>query len=364
MTIIIIGLTILGLVFLQAYIYKRFWRHGLSTDVRFSAKEAFEGDSLLLLEEFTNKKLLPLPWLFVKFRLSKNLVFKNDLGSEDDKHSQDHSDLFSIGIYKRIRRKLPFICAKRGFYTLRELSLRCANLLHTRHFEEQIKTYGELTVFPKLLDDEQNLDLLYKSLDATILSNALINPDPFEFKGIRDYMPTDSLKDINFKATAIGQQLMVNIHAPVSAKRLEIILNLEPYAAYSDNEVYEQGIRLAATAAARYINQDMNVGFYTNGRDNLAKPMARIAMGQSTAHLHAIFTALAHINLYNTVGPMAPYLEEMAQNKLMQDEAVYLIISSYYGDDLAKVLQKMKQAGISAMVAKPGEEAIEWKTAN
>ncbi|MCL2576361.1 MAG: DUF58 domain-containing protein [Defluviitaleaceae bacterium] len=349
MTILVIGAVIGLLVFIQSWVYKKFWRTGLSAVVKFSSKEAFEGDKLFLLEEFTNKKFLPLPWLFVEFKLSSHLHFNGDSGNVQGS-IRAQRDLFSIKIFERIRRKIPFLASKRGFYTLREVGVKASNLLHTKRFEGYFGTYQELTVYPKLIDDAEDIAMLYKNMDAMMLSNALINPDPFEFKGIRDYMPTDSLKNINFKASAIQQQLMVNIHAPVSAKRLEVVLNLQPYSTHDYKEVYEQAIRLAATIASRYINQDVQLGFYTNGRDNNAKPTPRVNMGQSSAHLQSILSALAHLNTSNVPSPIAPHLEQITDNT-----AIYVIISSYYGEDLAAALRQLKESNISYMVIMPME---------
>ncbi|MCL2168847.1 MAG: DUF58 domain-containing protein [Defluviitaleaceae bacterium] len=338
MTIATIGGVILLLVFLQGWLYKKFWRRGFSASVYFSAKEAFEGDKMTLNQEFENRKLLPLPWVFIEFQLSQRLIFSEDFVSGEDGFKRD---LFAIKTFQKIRRKIPFVASRRGFYTLKEVNLKASNLLHTKRYEGFFSTYKELTVFPKILDDDHEIALAYKNLDAMILSNALTNPDPFEFRGIRDYHPTDALKDINFKASAIGQQLMVNIHAPVAAQRLEIVLNLQRYSTSDYKEVHEQAIRLAATIAAHYIDQDVQVGLYTNGRDNNSRKIAALPLGQSAAHLYNILTALAHINLSNVPVPIAPYLETISK-----PDAVYVIISSYYGEDLTAAMGQMKDAGV------------------
>lgn len=40
-----------------------------------------------------------------------------------------------------------------------------------------------------------------QNLDAEVLLNNIINPDPLKFRSIREYQPTDTVRDINFKAT-------------------------------------------------------------------------------------------------------------------------------------------------------------------
>jgi len=335
------ALFVLGAILLSNYIYERHWDRGLYLDFMFSAREAFEGDKLHLSEELSNSKMLPLPWLLVKFQLSKNLKFSHSADpSASDKYYQ--FDLFSLMGYKRVRRKHYFTCQKRGYYKIRRIDLVCSNLLHTKNYAKQIDCVSELTVFPKPLEHNELLsDIELKNLDALILSNSISNPDVFEFKGIRDYMPTDSLCFVNFKASAVSQRLMVNVHAPTSSRRLEIVLNLEPEEPAADPEDYEQAIRLAATIAKRYIGEGVNVGLITNGLDvSTARPIT-VFGGSSAAHLYKIYEALARTAVPLVCPPFAPQLESICGG-----EAVYLLISPHQGDELAYVVESLKARGV------------------
>jgi len=220
------------------------------------------------------------------------------------------------------------------------------------NYEATAKVHSELTVFPRLLDDCDDLKLIYKNLDVAITSKALTNPDPFEFRGIRDYKPTDSMRDINFKATAIAQELMVNIHAPTMSKRLEIVLNLQPHGTGAIYETQEQAIRIAATIAEHFMSEGVQVGFYTNGRGDYFEEPSHLPMGQSSAHLYAIFTSLAHIRLSFSVEPISEYLMHKSEA-----DAVYAIISSYKGADFDKVLEHLNLRSIAHVVITPKEVA-------
>jgi len=349
------GLVVLGLIALQNYVYNKLWDKRLSLDIRFSAKEAFEGDSLILHEELTNNKFLPLPWVFVKFHVSKNLVFE---GSEEQSISDAHyqSDLFSIMMYQSIRRKMNFVCSKRGYYRIRNANLLCTNLLYSSRFNKRMDSTAELTVFPKLLNDHEEIDVIYRNLDAKILSNSLINPDPFEFRGIREYQPTDRMRDINFKASAVAQQLMVNIHAPTSSKRLEIILNLEYNRQYPEFELYEQSIRLVATLAERYINEGVKLGLYTNGKDTFSSESIRVQAGSGPSHMYAIFQALAHVGLTFKAGHMAPHLNNLQEEA---ESPAYLIVSPYCQQDFLDAVESMKNRGLSTFVVVPIQKSMD-----
>ena len=355
MIIIFMGLVVLGLIALQNYVYTKLWDKRLSLDIRFSAKEAFEGDSLILYEELTNNKFLPLPWIFVKFHVSRNLIFENnEEQSISDAHYQ--SDLFSIMMYQSIKRKMNFVCSKRGYYRLRNANLLCTNLLYSSRFNKKVECPSELTVFPKLLESHEDIDIIYRNLDATVLSNSLINPDPFEFRGIREYQPTDRMRDINFKASAVAQQLMVNIHAPTSSKRLEIILNLEYNRQYPEFELYEQAIRLVATLTERYINQGVKLGLYTNGKDTFTSENIRVSAGSGSSHMYQIYQALAHIGLSFKAGNIAPYLDGLRDEG---ESPVYLIVSSYCEGDFMDAVESMKNRGLSTFVIVPTQKGVD-----
>ncbi|MCL2378441.1 MAG: DUF58 domain-containing protein [Defluviitaleaceae bacterium] len=357
MTIVFLALLILTLIALQNYVYRRFWDRGLNIDIKFSAKEAFEGDRLYLTEELTNNKLLPLPWLYLSFRMSNNLEFTDSLVSSEaeaiggtnqnkptintpyNEPSQNQNELFSVMMFQSINRRLSLVCKKRGVYRFERASLAASNLLHTKQFTKDVKAVNQLVVFPKLIDTPE-FDVIYKRMDASILSNQLINPDPFEFRGIREYQPTDPAHTVNFKATAIAQQLMVNIHAPISSKRLNIILNLEPYSAYPDHELYEEALRMAATIARHYVNENVSVAFTTNGRDIDTREEISLRVGSSTAHLYNIFETLARIDLILDVTPMAKHI-----NNITDYETVYLIISPNHQDDLLESFKRLQSRG-------------------
>jgi len=340
------SIIILAVILLQSLAYRKFWDKDLSLNFHFSSREAFEGDALFLHAEIANKKILPLPWLLLEYKLSANLVFPE--GSELEVGELDKSGLYSVMMYKRVRRKLKFVCAKRGYYRLRRVKLTCSNLLHTQTYNKDVGCKTELTVFPSLLKNLDEFAVTIQNLDAMMLMQSLINPDPFAFRGIREYLPTDPLRSVNFKASAVAQQLMVNIHAPTSSKRLEIILNLEHYSNEPETELFEQAIRLVATLADHYISQDVMVGFYTNGRDAYTGQNMHIPCATAPAQLYTIYKALGMLALAFKPSHISTYLDN-----LNDTGCVYVVISSYHEVDFTKALEGMEERGLSTLTILP-----------
>jgi len=346
MPLILLGVVLAVIILLERYVYQRLWQQGLSLELGFSAKEAFEGDQLYLWKRLTNKKFLPLPWIYITLNISDGLKY---LSYEHDEaqHGAQNS-LFSIMGNKSIYRKKPFVCMKRGVYGVYRVYINATNTLHNIHFHTEQRFHAELLVFPKLLDHLDDLDVIFTRLDGSIANNALINPDPFEFRGIRDYQPSDPLKSVNFKASAIAQQLMVNMYAPTSSPKVMLLLNLEGEVTH---DVLEMGIKLIATLASHYIQKGVRTAFSTNGRDASTMNVIALPGGVSNGHLYRIFESLARISFGFHPAPMAQYVDELTDITM-----VYVLVSSHVDDGLIAAFNDAKQRGLDVLLIVPTED--------
>ena len=344
MPLIIISIAILLLVLLQNYCYKRLWDKGLSYDIGFSASEVFEGDELYLRERLTNKKFLPLPLVFVKIPVSAYFIF----GDEEDAVPGVYNSMFSAMMYTAITRKKPLICHKRGVYSILRGTITVSNIMHTKQFDKDLRFNRELLVFPKPLYNFADVSMIFKQLDSAILTNRLINLDPFEFRGIRDYQPTDALKSVNFKASAIAQKLMVNIHAPTADLRLNLVLNMTDCGRTVPQDLYEQGIRLCAALAEHYMEKKASVSFSTNGRDSVTGSTMSLAGGTGGPHLYKIFECLARISTGYICESLTGFVDQLTDR-----EQVYVFVSSYHGADFMDAFSELERRGVSAFLLVP-----------
>ena len=104
---------VLLLYILQAVYYKKYWMRGLECQIRFQDHAVNEGDASCLLETITNRKLLPLTTLQVKFSVSRKLKFSEaeNTATTDNNY---RNDIFSVMSYEKISRSLPFTATKTG----------------------------------------------------------------------------------------------------------------------------------------------------------------------------------------------------------------------------------------------------------
>ncbi|GEM_PF-1625946 len=292
MEILLILFTALFLYIVEGEFYRRVWSKNLEAAVKFSQNHAFCGDRGTLDIELVNRKLLPLPWLWVKLHIHASLKFD---GAEDNKNEyMYYNALFCIMGWQKITRRLPFECTRRGYFPLKAFDVVGTSVLfngkHSKSFDG-----CALTVYPMLANISQLWEILEKT-EGMAESSGFINPDPFEFAGVREYMPYDSLKDINFKASAHTGTLMSNKHNPTVKGEITIILCMKLLKQNFEEERFEYSISLAAALAEHYISRGFTVALYSNGIDGFDKSIVKIEAGSGEGTLIDIYEALARVD--------------------------------------------------------------------
>ncbi len=295
------------LLAVQGAVYRRHWSRGLTVEMRFSQKTGVEGSSLQLVETVASRKLLPLPWLTVKFQVSRNLGFEDSPHAivTDDYYRQD---LFSLGMYQRVTRTLRVDLKKRGYYTIRSLDLLSCDLLLVQNLVVRAASDSALTVVPRPIPREA-FGIRYDRLVGSLLVRTAPLPDPFEFRTIREYLPTDTLKSVNWLATARTGDLKVNVHECTAARDVLILLNVRGDREYDDDRPVEDCLRIASTLCEALVEDGISVGLVSNGRDIVTGETAEIEPGQSLAHVRAIQEQLGRLDLSRRANDFAEILE-------------------------------------------------------
>ncbi len=248
---------------LQNYIYRRYWARGLTVEMKVSRNRATEGEKLVLEEVISNAKRLPLPTLKVKFKVSKYLQFQDSTGTNVSDY-YNRNDMFSILMQQRITRTLPFVCTRRGHFSMYAASFVCSNFFMTEEYIKDLTLDMEFLVYPRTVDVSR-FHREYQTLLGDIITKKYIQEDPFSFRGIREYQPYDSMKTVNWKSSAKQGQWMVNQRNFTAGQQVDIYLNLSPDVGYRDVELMEEAIRLTKTFALYFLERGMELSVYTNG---------------------------------------------------------------------------------------------------
>lgn len=333
-----IAIALLGavLIFLiQRGLYRYYWSRKLFIDLKFSTSHCMEGEDAYLTQTITNQKLLPIPILRIKFQTSRHLVFYDNNNSQLSDNNY-RNDLVSLVMYQRLTRNLKFLCSRRGFYTINHCDIVCSDLFITESMVSNLALDLSLYVYPRYIDQVRINPTFHKIL-GNVLTKRFINEDPFEFAGIRQYQIYDTLKSINWNASAKTGELKVNVHDTTSSQQVKILLNLESHTIWIYDDILEESIRLAASLANLLIKQGIPTGIYSNARDLITKETLAIPPGSGNNHITSICEGLARLDTSLPVQPFVSFSDQLI--RVTNENDYFIIISFYHKEDLQKLFK-------------------------
>ncbi|MBQ6661024.1 MAG: DUF58 domain-containing protein [Lachnospiraceae bacterium] len=285
----------LSYMFMRAY-YRRHWQDKLQFSLQFSQETSREGEWVSLEEVITNNKAMPLPALKVKFQLSKYMQLEDH---DAKKHVTDHyyrNDLFSIGGYKKVIRRIPVMAIKRGPYRVEGIQVVGSDIFFSKQYAYVTDTmHTELLVTPTNYTIGTG-DLPFRTMWGDVVSKLKLYEDFSAFAGLRDYQPGDPIQRINWKASARSGDWQVNYYDTTMDKRLHIVLHAERGPMSHEEDLREELLRLGASfsASALGIGQSVSIECNVSGADG-GTPLI-IPEGSSMGHLTTIEIGLAKID--------------------------------------------------------------------
>ncbi|MDE5863835.1 MAG: DUF58 domain-containing protein [Lachnospiraceae bacterium] len=341
---------------LQMILYGRFWDENLTVSISYSKTYADVGDTIELLEQIENRKPLPLPILYVKF--CSSITFQYE--AAENVSLSDHyyrNDIFSVLGNQQITRTQTFRTTKRGCYIIDSINLVSSDLFMRNRYAAVADNHAVLYVYPKQLTDRQSL-----SLTSSIIGNVTrrtLYEDPLSFRGIRDYTSQDSMRYINWKATAKNQQLMVNTYFDTQNSEVILLLNVDTQTIKRSEPLQEYLICIAATLLRQFTRLGLASRLAVNLADsNTDRPViSDLGIGQE--HLQKLLQILALLNLSEEPMDFLSFFD--GSNSLFshrENSTAYVIISNYRRDDLLMQYRSKKQSGYQLHFICPEEKGL------
>lgn len=162
--------------------------------------------------------------------------------------------------------------------------------------------------------------------------------------GIREYVPGDSFNRIHWPSSMRGRGLMVKTFELDPASEIWIVLDLErrTAAGHDEEATDEYGVRIAASVARHYINENRPVGLIAFGKDLWVQEPERTGH-QLTRILEMLATAYS-------VGdaPLANVL--MEEQRRFGRHTTLVVITSATDDSWLPAIQSLTQRGVKAAV--------------
>ncbi len=221
---------------------------------------AFWGELVPVTIQLTNKGRLPIPWIQVQESVAIQL-----------KTGEPLHQVVSLGRGETTEFNYKIIARRRGYYQLGPLRLTTGDLFGIHPELVAFLPADYLTIYPRLTPLTQ-LGLPSRLPFGTIASHQRLFEDPARPMGIRDFRSGDTIRQINWKASAHTRQLMVKTFQPAISLETAVLLNLHTgdYTFGNRKDLAEWAIEVAASLAAHLVNQRQGVGLITNGIDPLA----------------------------------------------------------------------------------------------
>jgi uncharacterized protein (DUF58 family) len=224
---------------------------------------AFPNEKVAVQLELTNPSWLPVVWLSIF-----------DSAVPEISPDKSFRQVFSLGPHGNRRFQYQLLTYKRGYYPVGPLFLQSGDLFGLSSESFSQGTADHLTVYPHIVP-LSNLRLPSRSPLGTLRHTQPIFEDPTRVIGKRNYTTGDSLRRVDWKASAAAGHLQVKQYEPSIALETALILDLGE-SGYDRRQRYdatELAIVVAASVASYIVNQRQAVGLITNAKDAANAPV-------------------------------------------------------------------------------------------
>lgn len=354
--VILIGAFLMNYVLVN--VYGHLWGKNLDAKVEFQQEPALEGREAMLTETIYNRKWLFLPVLQVGFQIHRNLCFAD--GENTSVSDQCYKrDIFSVGGYQKITRTIPFQCSKRGYYELSQVELVTRSPLMNGKFYKTLQSPDHFYVYPRMVDDTR-LEIPFQKVMGSVRAQKNLYEDPFEFRGIREYQPTDPMHKINWKVSARSDQWMVNLYDSTSAQEVILLLDVEDETIWKFDEIHEEGIRLAAALSSRLLQNGIPVGIYTNGKDLKSEECFSLHPGTGPQQVRSLYEGLTRLDLGKQPEHMEVILDRLREQE-NRGNRTYVMISKNQRESCYEGYERLIQEGGQGIWIATLYDDMEWK---
>jgi uncharacterized protein (DUF58 family) len=158
-------------------------------------------------------------------------------------------------------RELPLglRCTRWGVLELGRVDVRARGALRMVTWEARLESRRRLKAYPSPL----TLQRLLAPLETQAFTGsevARVKGDGVEYADIRDFVPGDRVRSINWRASARREGLVVNERHP--ERNTDVVLFIDSFADVRAGEtsVLDEAVRAAATLATRYLERRDRVG--------------------------------------------------------------------------------------------------------
>jgi uncharacterized protein (DUF58 family) len=335
-------------LFVGAPLLGRWWSgrvvNGLSFTRRYDTK-AFPGEVIPVRIDVQNNTFLPAVWLRVQ-----------DYYPIEVAETSTFQQVISLGPKEKTRLDYTLKAQKRGYYTIGPLHVTSGDLLGLTAERQSQGPTDNLTIYPRVIPFSE-VQLPSRSPMGTMRHKQPIFEDPTRPAGKRDYRPGDSLRRIDWKATAATGRMQTKLFEPSIALETVIFLdlNLHDYPTRYRSDSTELAIVLAASLGHWVVSKRQTTGLVTNGLDPLSldSRAAPLPARKGRAHLMRVLEVLARIKAAETSEPFTTLLRHNRVH--LPWGTTMILITGSAETELFDELLQARRSGLNPVLVLVGE---------
>jgi uncharacterized protein (DUF58 family) len=282
---------------LGAYFFGRWWRDralgGLEYHRRLHPR-ALLGENVTVRLEVVNRSWLPIPWVRIHESLPVELAVPNFFRR-------------AVALPPRGKTVVEYLLRgnKRGYYRIGPLYLQSGDLLGLEAASERQGPPDYLTIYPRIVPIRRCPIPSFSPMGVLRFHQPLFE-DPSRVIGKREYQAGDSLRRIDWKASAAAGRLQVRQFEPAISLEVAIFLNLcgKDFEQRTRIDAAELAIVTAASLASYVAAKRQPVGLESNGFDP-REPESRIhslPVRRGTGHMMLVMEKLARLQMHDGEG--------------------------------------------------------------
>ncbi len=336
-------------LFVGAYIIGNWWNNRVLKSIthrRVFTDHAFPGEIIPVQIEMENKSLLPAVWFQILELVPLEIASTHSI-----------QKIVSFAGHAKIKIDYLLTPQRRGYYKVGPLRYSSGDLLGLTSIKQIEGAPSFLTVYPKVYP-LSSVKIPSRSPMGDLKHEQPIFEDPSRPIGKRDYQSGDSLRRIDWKASASVGRLQVKQFEPSIALETVLFLNLNPeeYQLKTRFLATEVAISIAASLANWITTRKQTVGLITNGidiLDNKAQPQP-LSPHKGRTHLMRLLETLARIQ----TSPIETCLSLFHRHRFgLNWGTTVIVITGQVDEALFNEFFAAKKTGLDIVIVLIGEVA-------
>lgn len=319
---IIVTITVLLLIFIL-WFARRFEKHGADKvveTVTVSNNRIRAGEYIEYVLQIQNIKLLILP--VINAIITIPYSFSCEINSQIIGRKEENNLFRTIKVttsllsYQQVKQRFSLKANERGYYEIKTI-LSAQDLLGMKNIHIADQKIEKIIVHP-LAVDYSFTTYDAKSIQGDQLVRRWSNPDPIFYSGVREYTERDSLKDIDWKASARQNTLLVKKYDTTSDMSFMYLIMTHRGNRYElDYYSYIEAV-ISSVTYMMQLNEYMDIPYAMNTNLSMRNSMNVFHMSDiGVMHMTEQLDALAcatYIPDYTPVAYLEDKIEHMSKN--------------------------------------------------